>query len=616
MRKLALAVLVLLFAAAAFAGDARVRVTLKPEVVDIDAAARELAETYAAKLVKVEDGNVILELSIARSGLVARDPHVAAVTVLGSVDAAPVSRPAALRPSAVLTPRANNTCTPPGLPCSTGTYEYDGSGNIKRIGNDVFVYDELNRLKTATLPSAGGVGETYIYDGFGNMQSVTATPAEGRPDVTTNKATNHLSEAGYDGAGNVSSWPGHTYKYDAANMLVEMVETGGEHVAYVYTADDERIAVLEIVTGGYNGTWRIRGLDNKVLREFAESNGSWTWTRDYLYRGGQLLTSFAGAPGGAERRYDYHLDHLGTPRLITDASGRKVSAHNYYPFGGEITWNEGINETFTFTGHERDSSLTTTSQNHDYWYYMHARYDSPNLSRFLSVDPAGRHKATARPQAWNRYVYASNNPLVRIDPDGLRDIYVALWQSRVLSGSFGHAAAFELSGKAILSQFPDPHAPRGRNVRLTYAQTIAAEGRIPDYVYRVHVPNDKAFDEAVSALVSPRTRFWSWLPVFSNETNCSVALAEALSAGGIPLLLFGFPEILPDDLIAWFDQVSSGTEENAARQEQLGGISSFAVRNDILSPNTGSTEDLLRRMHEFDWLYKDAFGTEIVVTRN
>src|SRR6266540_3611415 len=205
MRKLALAVLVLLFAAAAFAGDARVRVTLKPEVVDIDAAARELAATYAAKLVRIEDGNVILELSIARSGLVARDPHVAAVTVLGSVDAAPVSRPAALRPSAVLTPRANNTCTPPGLPCSTGTYEYDGSGNIKRIGNDVFVYDELNRLKTATLPSAGGVGETYIYDGFGNMQSVTATPAEGRPDVATNKATNHLSEAGYDGAGNVTA---------------------------------------------------------------------------------------------------------------------------------------------------------------------------------------------------------------------------------------------------------------------------------------------------------------------------------------------------------------------------------------------------------------------------
>src|SRR6266542_1470745 len=126
----------------------------------------ELAETYAAKLVKVEDGNVILELSIARSGLVARDPHVAAVTVLGSVDAAPVSRPATPRPSAALTPRANNTCTPPGLPCSTGTYDYDG---------------------------------------FGNMQSVTATPAEGRPDVTTNKATNHLSEAGYDGAGNVTA---------------------------------------------------------------------------------------------------------------------------------------------------------------------------------------------------------------------------------------------------------------------------------------------------------------------------------------------------------------------------------------------------------------------------
>jgi len=126
------------------------------------------------------------------------------------------------------------------------------------------------------------------------------------------------------------------------------------------------------------------------------------------------------------------LDHLGTPRLITDASGRKVSAHNYYPFGGEITWNEGVNETFTFTGHERDSSLTTTVQNQDYWYYMHARYDSPNLSRFLSVDPddavhlqsgseSDRQRFQnhlRRPQSWNRYSYTENNPLTYVDGSG------------------------------------------------------------------------------------------------------------------------------------------------------------------------------------------------------
>jgi RHS repeat-associated protein len=205
-------------------------------------------------------------------------------------------------------------------------------------------------------------------------------------------------------------------------MLIDMIATGGEHAAYVYTADDERIAVLNVVSStAYEGTWRLRGLDNKVVREYHESNGasqSWSWSRDYVYRGGLLLSSYLSAPGGTEKRYDYHLDHLGTPRLITDAAGRKISAHNDYPFGAEITWTDVMAETMTFTGHERDLSATATGPNRDYWYYMHARYDSPNLGRFLSVDPVIPKAAIRSPQLWNRYSYVGNNPIARVDPDG------------------------------------------------------------------------------------------------------------------------------------------------------------------------------------------------------
>ena len=54
--------------------------------------------------------------------------------------------------------------------------------------------------------------------------------------------------------------------------------------------------------------------------------------------------------------------------------------------------------------------------------YMHARYYSPNLGRFLSVDPIGGTVGSS--QSWNRYSYVLNNPLSLIDPDG-RDIEVA-----------------------------------------------------------------------------------------------------------------------------------------------------------------------------------------------
>lgn len=47
---------------------------------------------------------------------------------------------------------------------------------------------------------------------------------------------------------------------------------------------------------------------------------------------------------------------------------------------------------------------------------MHARYYSPNLGRFVSVDPIGGRIGSS--QSWNRYAYVQNNPLKFTDPEG------------------------------------------------------------------------------------------------------------------------------------------------------------------------------------------------------
>jgi RHS repeat-associated protein len=49
--------------------------------------------------------------------------------------------------------------------------------------------------------------------------------------------------------------------------------------------------------------------------------------------------------------------------------------------------------------------------------YVHARFQSSELGRFLSPDVLGGKPED--PQTWNRYAYARNNPLGLIDPDGL-----------------------------------------------------------------------------------------------------------------------------------------------------------------------------------------------------
>ena len=74
---------------------------------------------------------------------------------------------------------------------------------------------------------------------------------------------------------------------------------------------------------------------------------------------------------------------------------------------------------------------------------MHARYFSPNLGRFLSVDPVGCEVGSS--QSWNRYTYALNNPLIMFDPTGMaekRTFWQRVW------GRF----ALALSPKAPVSE--------------------------------------------------------------------------------------------------------------------------------------------------------------------
>jgi len=68
-----------------------------------------------------------------------------------------------------------------------------------------------------------------------------------------------------------------------------------------------------------------------------------------------------------------------------------------------------------FTGHERD--LADPSGTGDDLDYMHARFCSPLLGRFLTIDTIRSARLTI-PQSWNRYSYAANNPINLVDLNG------------------------------------------------------------------------------------------------------------------------------------------------------------------------------------------------------
>ena len=156
-----------------------------------------------------------------------------------------------------------------------------------------------------------------------------------------------------------------------------------------------------------------------------DRRATWLWVEDSVYRDGQLVA--ADRPSAEGGRRHFHSDHLGTPRLITNDLGLRYAAHDYFPFGTETTdFRQEMTEhqfdraeTRQFTGHERDFISSTELSTANYIDYMHARYYSASMGRFLSVDPV--LGTPRRSQSWNRYSYADNSPINLIDPTGAKE---------------------------------------------------------------------------------------------------------------------------------------------------------------------------------------------------
>ncbi len=312
---------------------------------------------------------------------------------------------------------------------SSGNFAYDGAGNISAIGNLAYRYDRLGRLISGqTSVGATLFTQTASFDNFGNIQQLS-TPGFAALNLNPSATTNRLGLSGaqYDAAGNLTDITlgseSFDYAFDGANMMKHLRSNTDQARVFIYNASDERILTFDCFGPGATSTcttqpasltWTLRGLGNEVLRVYDQpAGGAFSWSRDYVHRGGQPLATIEPEGSGGEMTSHLHLDHLGTPRQIT-RGGQQVALHNYFPFGQEATSAEADEIQLKFTGHERDKTGTGARSELD---YMHARHCSPVVGRFLSVDPAKSAKPSA-PGSWNRYSYAGNNPINEIDPNG------------------------------------------------------------------------------------------------------------------------------------------------------------------------------------------------------
>jgi RHS repeat-associated protein len=129
-----------------------------------------------------------------------------------------------------------------------------------------------------------------------------------------------------------------------------------------------------------------------------------------MYQRSGYLLSGDTTKGPAIGTYFYHRNHINSSSVITDANGNVTARMVYLPFGELSQANSSGGDVVTskFTGQEYDEELGL--------YYYGARYYDPAIGRFISADSIVPSASDA--QAFNRYTYARDNPIVYVDPTG------------------------------------------------------------------------------------------------------------------------------------------------------------------------------------------------------
>ncbi len=323
-------------------------------------------------------------------------------------------------------------------------YVYSATQNNERIqqtldaasGEQVsYQYDALNRLVHAE--TAGNTwGETYQYDGFGNL--TVKTPTKGSApawSATYNAATNWQMGVQYDANGNP---PVGTF--DVENRLVNEIDPStGDTVSWLYDPWGKRVIRQDQTTGASQYT--LYGVTGQRLAVLACTfNGQWSTcatSNSNVYFKGRLLMSALGGYMSADR-----LGSVGTGSA-------------YFPYGEEQA------SPPTPTGVERFATYYRDFVGQD---YADQRYYNSIGGRFLTPDPLGtgiamtsfrpsfRAMRLANPTMWNRYAYASDDPANRNDPSGLDDADCQNLLTKINSIVFGNDTTLNPS-KGLIQRF-------------------------------------------------------------------------------------------------------------------------------------------------------------------
>ena len=294
-----------------------------------------------------------------------------------------------------------------------------------------FGYDSVDRLTRVDGGGGGFAREDHIHDKNGNRTAVErrtnvsdTSPAES-DTYTRTSGTNRIASVApasggtrgftHDARGNLigevrPGGPSLTLGYDGHARLASYAVAGVETQAMLYNGFDERVGLTTMLGGSPVAERRyVYDADHRLTGEYgattADLRAEYIWLLPEVGGaspfggddglGGYMPLAVAVPDGASSKIHWTQGNHLGTPVVTTDAGGAIVAPSGYGRIG--------------FPGQ--------VEQHADLYYNYYRDYD-PTLGRYIQADPIGLGGDT------NAYLYASANPLARVDPFGLEFLNV------------------------------------------------------------------------------------------------------------------------------------------------------------------------------------------------